>query len=220
MLTPERKKNGWMGKPERKTGFTQRPDPERGEQYEKPEDSAVVCSDGRVAAVGISGTLAYLSDRSLTVVNTFLPGQVPPEIGEEFNGLVKENVRVKNQGNVPAYVRCAVIVSWKDAQGDMAPEVPVKDVDYTLQFSDEGWKKQGGYYYCLQEIGPGEETPVLIREVKQISCPKGYALVVEILSQTIQADGLDVEGRKPILLAWGVDITDGTLIVGSGRDGG
>lgn len=172
-----------------------------------------------LTAAGIGGTMAYLSDRSQTVVNTFVPGQVPPEIQEEFDGLVKKNVRVKNQGNIPAYVRCAVIVSWKDAQGDLAPEVPVKDVDYTLQFSDEGWKKKGDYYYCLQEIAPGGQSPVLIRQGRQLTFPEGYSLVVEIIAQTIQSEGKDETEKRPVQLAWGLDIRNGTLVADGEEEG-
>ena len=33
----------------------------------------------------------------------------------------------------------------------------------------------------------------------------GYTLHVEIVSQSIQAEGTDAVGVKPVVLAWGVD---------------
>ena len=45
--------------------------------------------------------------------------------------------------------------------------------------------------------------------------PEGYSLSVEILAQTIQADGVDAKGNKPIELAWGVDIVDGNVVAAS-----
>lgn len=165
---------------------------------------------------GIGGTYAYLSDSSQTVVNTFLPGQVPPGIVEEFNGILKQNVRITNQGNVSAFVRAAVVVSWKDEQGNIGPDVPALGLDYTLEFASEGWEKQGDYYYCLSSVAPGEETPVLIQTAEQLRFPEGYSLVLEILAQTIQAEGVDFEGRKPVMIAWGVDIQDGNLTAVSG----
>lgn len=169
-------------------------------------------------AAGIGTTAAYLSDKTQTVVNVFHPGAVPPEITEDFNGIVKENVRVKNQGNVACFLRAVVIVSWKDEEGNLASKVPVNGVDYTLDLSGEGWKNQGGYHYCLTPVAPGAESPVLIRKAEQLSYPEGYTLVVEILAQTIQAEGRDSDGKKPIEKAWGVDIQNGTIIIPGGED--
>lgn len=33
--------------------------------------------------------------------------------------------------------------------------------------------------------------------------PSGYDLSMEIIAQTIQADGVNSNGQKPVLLAWG-----------------
>ena len=39
----------------------------------------------------------------------------------------------------------------------------------------------------------------------------GYTLHVEIVSQSIQAEGTNAKGEKPVQLAWGVTIEDGSV---------
>ena len=54
-------------------------------------------------------------------------------------------------------------------------------------------------------------TDVLIDEAEPIAPNGDYHLVIEILTQTIQSEGVDSKGNKPIELAWGVDIENGQL---------
>jgi len=169
------------------------------------------------ASVGIGSTLAYLTDSTAQIVNTLLPGTVPPSVQEEFDGTVKQNVRVRNDGNISAYIRAYAVISWKDGEGNLAPEQPVAGRDYTIEWSDSGWKKEGAYFYCLHAVDPGEMTPVLIRQVIQKENRDGYDLVVEIVAQTIQSEGTDHGGKKPIELTWNVTIANGVLRPAAGE---
>lgn len=171
------------------------------------------------ASLGIGGTLAYLTDASDRIVNTFVPGYVPPSIVEEFDGGVKENVRVKNDGNIRAFIRACVVITWKDAQGNLAPRKAVEGTDYIIEWADSGWQKYKDYYYCLTPVEAGQLTPVLIRKVVQKEKLEGYDLVVEIAAQTIQADGLDQNGKTPVELAWNVKIQNGSLQPAAGEEG-
>lgn len=170
-------------------------------------------------SLGIGGTLAYLTDTTDRIVNTFAPGSVPPSIEENFDGETKKNVRIKNSGNVCAYIRACVIINWKDAQGNLMSQQPAAGTDYTIQWADSGWQKLGDYYYCLTPVKPGELTPVLIREVVQKERQAGYDLVVEIAAQSIQSDGVDHSGKTPVELAWNVTIENGTLRSAAGGEG-
>ena len=163
------------------------------------------------ASLGIGGTLAYLTDTTDQIVNTFVAGTVPPSIEESFDGKTKENVRIKNNGNISAFIRACVVINWKDAQGNLLPRRPVLGTDYSIQWAESGWQKHGDYYYCLTPVKPGALTPILIREVVQKEKKEGYDLVVEIVSQTIQSDGVDNSGKTPVEIAWNVIIENGTL---------
>ena len=66
----------------------------------------------------VGGTVAYLVAQTDPVVNTFTPGKVSCQVEEEFkdNDTVKTKAVVKNTGNVPAYIRVAVVANTIDAQ--------------------------------------------------------------------------------------------------------
>lgn len=165
-------------------------------------------------AVGIAGTIAYLQTSSADVINEFTPGFVPPEIEEikpEDNENVKKNVSVKNGGNVSAYVRAAIVATWQNDQGNVAPEVPVLGEDYSMTLaSDTNWSgKQGdGYYYYKLPVAAGSSTGILIDAAEPLTEYEGYHLVIEILAQTIQSEGVASNGEKPVYQAWKVFVND------------
>lgn len=183
-----------------------------------------------LVAACTAGTLAYLMHSTSELVNTFTPGSVPVEIVEEFENDVKEDVCFKNTGNVDAYIRAKVVFSWRDAQGNVAPFVPAigryseENGEYKIESGDyivvpgisEKWVEGAdGYYYYTEPVKPWTEesnntTDVLFKLVKYNE-KEGYELHMEILASSIQADGVDASGKKPIELAWGVNIADGKV---------
>ena len=163
----------------------------------------------------VGGSLAYLITSTDPVKNVFTPGSVTPDITEEFDGGVKKNVAVKNTGDVSAYIRAKVLITWQYAgegeeNGNVLNELPVKDINYTVSYTqDSGWvyRSDDGYYYYTSPVGAQQSTNDLIDELRVTSeAPQeGYTLHVEILSQAIQADGVTADGTKAVVAAWGVD---------------
>lgn len=164
-----------------------------------------------VVALGVGFTVAYLIDNTNEIQNTFTPADVPPEVTESFDGYVKKNVKVQNTGNISAYIRALINVTWQDEEGNIAPEVPVYGVDYTMSAPEKGWVEHGGYWYYTQPVAPTHSTSELIPEADWIKENGDYKLVIDIVSQTIQSEGVDEKGNKPIVLAWGVDISGGRV---------
>lgn len=166
----------------------------------------------------VGGSLAYLITSTDPVKNVFTPGSVTPDITEEFDGSVKKNVAVKNTGDVSAYIRAKVLITWQYAgegeeNGNVLNELPVKDTNYTVSYTkNSGWvyRSDDGYYYYTSPVGAQQSTNDLIDELRVISeAPQeGYTLHVEILSQAIQADGVTADGTKAVVAAWGVDPSD------------
>lgn len=169
--------------------------------------------------VSVVGTVALLVTSAGPVENTFTPAKVPNEVVEKIDGAVKNDVRIHNLGNVDAYVRAAVVVNWVNDEGHIyggaVPEAG-EDKDYQITWSglsDGTWKKGAdGYYYYTQVVKADDgkadgddETGVLFTDCKPIvgRVPDGYKLSVEIMGQTIQADGQNSEGKPPVELAWG-----------------
>jgi hypothetical protein len=61
-----------------------------------------------VIGAAVNGSVAFLFTNTDDVINTFVPGSVTGEITETFNADSKTSAKIKNTGNVTAYVRVAV----------------------------------------------------------------------------------------------------------------
>ena len=136
------------------------------------------------------GTLAWLTANSGPVTNTFTPAQVSCEVDETFQNNVKSAVSIKNTSNIDAYIRAYVVVTWKDAEGNVYGKLPVKDTDYTMTMpNNTKWFKSGDYYYYPDAVPSGASTGMLIEECKLIGTPPadGYSLSVEIIAEAIQS---------------------------------
>ena len=158
-----------------------------------------------VLGIVVAGTVAFLVTNTNPVVNTFTPSRVPNKVVETFDGNVKSDVKIKNEGDISAYIRVAVIANWVNKDGEIYGEQPAT---YSAQLADDsGWVLHtDGYYYYTQPVDKGDTTEVLFEKIEQTgTAPSGYSLSIEILSQTIQAEGKDsATGKTPVMIAWGV----------------
>lgn len=154
----------------------------------------------------VIGTLAWLT-RSDETVNAFTVGHVSAEVEETFENLTKTDVRVKNTGDVPVYVRAYVSIYLQNADGTILSRVPEAGKDYTITWGAQtDWRQAGNIYYYCKPVPVNGETSVLIEQVTE-SAPDGELLVVEISTQTIQAEPADA-----VQDAWGAAVNgDGTL---------
>ena len=150
--------------------------------------------------VAIGGTIAYIVTDTKPITNTFEPGRVPITITENFKNGTKSDVRVKNTGNVPAYIRAKIVVTWKDADGNVSAIKPVEGTDYTISINGTEWTKAGdGFYYHIARVGAGESTNPLITSCTKVAGanqPAGYDLSVEIIAESIQAEGMGATGAQ------------------------
>lgn len=162
------------------------------------------------------GTLAWLTANSGPVTNTFTPAQVTCTVEETFDGTTKSDVKIKNTSNIDAYIRAYVVVTWKDAEGNVYGKLPVKDTDYTMTMpNNTKWFKSGDYYYYPDAVPSGASTGMLIKECKLIGTPPadGYSLSVEIIAEAIQS-----LPATTVASVWPVTVNaDGMLTVMAGN---
>ena len=152
-----------------------------------------------ILVCGVGGTLAYLATQTGQVQNTFEPAYVTSEVNETFENNVKSNVTIKNTGNVSAYIRAAIVVTWKDAAGNTTlPEKPELGTDYTLTINESAWNKgDDGYYYCKQPVASNTESAVLITECKPTKpYDDGRKLCVEVIGSAIQSEGMGANSAQ------------------------
>ena len=145
-----------------------------------------------ILVCGVGGTLAYLATQTGQVQNTFEPAYVRSSVIEEGwndGNLVKSDVTIKNTGNVSAYIRAAIVVTWKDAEGRTMPQVPGTG-DYTLTIGSD-WTKVGDYYYYDKSVAANDSTTKLIDTCEpNKSYPDGRKLCVEVIGSAIQSEGM------------------------------
>ncbi len=156
----------------------------------------------------VGGTLAWLATTSGPVVNTFQPTTVSTGIDEDFEDGVKKDVSFTNTSkSVPVYMRATLVANWVDANGNVYSEAPIEGTDYDITMGDDmsNWIEKDGYYYYKKSVPVSGKTDILFKSITQGTPPEGCHLEVTILSEAIQAVGVDSEGNKPVELAWGVD---------------
>lgn len=90
---------------------------------------------------------------------------------------------------------CGYVVTWRP------------DMDNNTAGTQNDWVKgEDGYYYFKSRVEAGATTDILFTDCKVAPCadiPEGYHLSIEIMGQSIQANGKDGEGKTPVELAWG-----------------
>lgn len=163
----------------------------------------VVLASVLVLAIGIVGTtLAWIFDATEEIENLFTPTKVTTPVDENFDGEVKEEVKVENTGDISAYIRVQVIFTWQNDDGEVHMSVPVAGTDYSITWKKDGWAEKDGYYYYTSPVEPGDATGVLFTDCKPVDgkAPEGYKLCVEVLSEGIQA-----EPDSAVEEAWGVN---------------
>ena len=175
-----------------------------------------------VLSLTLVGTVfAILHGKSNTVTNNLKPdADDSPSITETFDNIIKKNVKVKvNNGTedlgYSVYVRAAIVATWQK-DGEVLSTLPVAGTDYSITIDNTNWLKIGDYFYHKAPVANGSETEVLISECKQLVTKDGYTLHVEILAQTIQAEGTTDEGNIPAVQeAWKVTIDSNKKITGA-----
>lgn len=190
---------------------------------------AIALAIALAAALAVGGTIAWLTDSTDEVVNVFEPSGVPITVVEDFDGETKSEVRIQNQGDIDAYIRAYVAINWTDSAGNVVTDVPSGysyDITGSIGSSENGWVPGAdGYYYYLTPVDPDDGNPettadmtgILIDSIKQTRAGDDYFLQVDIVAQSIQADGVNADEDPAVVEAWGPTVTgidaDGKLTI-------
>ena len=171
-----------------------------------------------LACAAVSGSLAWLISAPGPVVNEFTPGEVTIQVDETFDDehTTKQNVSIKNTGNVPAYIRVALVPAWVDDEGNIAAKPA------SLKLNDDcniAWGKDGsgyeadwfigsdGFYYCKTVIEPDESTPILIKSCTVKGEGHEYDFELQVIASAVQSLPTSTVGE-----VWPVVVgPDGTL---------
>ena len=187
--------------------FERRTDPKKGiaaffgTLRQKPVLLAALSLMLFLSAIG-GTTLSYLTADSKKADNSFVSAAVSCS--------VDSSNKATNQGTVQAYIRAAVVVNWMDAEGNIYAIAPKEGTDYTVSST---WSKQGDYYYYGSPVDAGKKTgsPVCtVTPAPDVQAPDGFEMVVEIVTEAIQAQGVTDDGEVPAYQdAWGISSIGG-----------
>ena len=175
----------YQGKHVKRTKYSKR-------RANKRKATVLLSSLALILALFVGVTTAFLIAKEGSVTNTFKSSHVACQVNEEsFNGTTKTNVTISNTGDTEAYIRAAIVVTWKDGEnGNVYAGKPVAGEDYTISLNENDWiEGSDGYYYYKKPVAPGTSTAVLIESCRAVTehVPAGYGLNVEILSSAIQS---------------------------------
>ena len=162
-------------------------------------------------AATVGAAVAYIVAKTSPLENTFEPVSVSCEVQGDLTAEVKSAVSVKNTGDINAYVRAMILVSWiSEENGSAYAGLPQENVDYTLTVGSTEWSLgTDGFYYYRKAVAASSSTETLIGALAQVSeAPSGYKLTVQVFASAIQA-----EPSRAVEETWGVTVsTDGSLI--------
>lgn len=131
---------------------------------------------------------------------TLTPKGAGIEITDEVDGQEKSNVVIKNTGNMPEYIRVAVIANWVDAKGSVVKTesgVPFEPV-FTL---GSNWEKKGAYYYYKFELNPGAQPadPIFDKYTVPVDAAPADA---DHLEMSLAVQAVDTQSLKDYKEAW------------------
>lgn len=151
----------------------------------------------------LSTTLAYLVSNPVSVVNSFTPARVDSSVVETISGATKNDVKIQNDGDIPAYIRAKVVFTWQKTENGETYILPAGNGDYSINWKKTNWTDgKDGFYYYNQQVPAGETTDVLFTECSPVAkAPEGYSFCVEIICDAIQADGMGATSAEN---AWAI----------------
>ena len=126
---------------------------------------------------------------------------------------------VTNTSDVNAYIRTAILVTWRDSEGKARWVTPDEGTDYVLIVdadsswsSDHAWylDTSTNFYYHKASLAPMEITSDLISSITVLGTPpEGCELRVEVVAEAIQVRAESEEewdNIQAVADAWSINI--------------
>lgn len=172
--------------------------------------TAMVIATVMLLALAIGGTVAWLTDTSPAVVNTFTPSHVSCKVDETFDDRtgVKSNVQVQNTSDIPAFIRVKLVTYRTNGKGQhIGGTAAVPNFQ-----PGANWVLHEGYYYYTQPVQPQKFTGILIDEIRlqdpYMDADGGHQ-AIDVMAEAIQS-----VPEAAVKEAWGFELkADGSLNV-------
>ncbi len=178
-------------------------------------NAAAVAGILLVMALSAGGTFAYFSyARSLqnrisvgTNTITIHEDYTPPKKMEAGENIYKKDVKIKNTGTIPCFVRVYAAFSDSSVMEKSAFSADGINFVSAASYADhlpDGWvyisdaedADLGGYYYYTEPLPAGKGTPSLFKKVKTTFTDANAVLDYEIIIYAESVQILDKEGQE------------------------
>ena len=161
-----------------------------------------------VTTVTVGGTVAYLTTKSDSVVNTFEPSHVSCTVTEDFkDGKTKKDINVTNDSDINAYIRVKLVSYRVNSKGERiggTTDIP------RLEWGNNWVHHTDGYYYYTLPVEPHghpatnlNQNDITLIEYTDVD---GGKQVIEVMAEAIQSEPDAAVGE-----AWGVTIKPGSV---------
>ena len=138
-----------------------------------------------LALVTVGTTLSIFIMRTNSIKNLFSPPDIKISI---------EGNTIENTGDVPVYVRAAVIANWvaDDNSGAILSVQPIEGTDYTIIFNNTEWfKASDGFYYFSSPLPSRGIASKVVSSASPITSKEGYTLQISVITSAIQSTPVD-----------------------------
>lgn len=144
---------------------------------------------------------------SCTVTEVINKDQETQEVVNE-NVSEKNSIKVKNTGNIDAYLRVRLVSYWiKEIDGELKI-IPKASVVPEFNVA-EGWLKgSDNIYYYQYPIKPGESTGELLASVIYLAEEDDTRQAIEVFAEAIQS-----KPDSSVIDSWHVEVNDEGIIV-------
>ncbi len=165
-----------------------------------------------VALFVLGGTLAWFTAEA-EKPNMFTTGTVNIEIHEALDdpndwapGIPKKKeVRVKNLGSLPVFVRVELTPVWGSMHGEhFSKDEDLSTENVIFNINTGSWVKSGDWYYYKGVLEPGSETPLLLSSVTLDGSRTGNDYQGKTLKILVNAEAIQAAPIQAALQAWGL----------------
>ena len=139
--------------------------------------------------------LAFMFRQTEYQDNEFTPANVSCKVVEQFDGKQKSSIKVRNTGNIDAYLRVRLVSYWVDADGNIvAKPSAMPEINMAT-----GWiQGANNTYYYKTPVHPANETTSLLSSSIALEMDEnGYMQVIEVFAEAIQS-----EPRSAVTGSW------------------
>lgn len=151
-----------------------------------------------IILVFFGSVIAYMFRQTEYKDNEFTPAEVSCEVGETFNGTEKTSIKVKNTGNVDAYLRVRFVSYWVDSAGNIL----AKPSEMPAISMAAGWIADAdGTFFYQSPVAPNELTEELLSANVVLSAEGDALQVLEVFAEAIQSEPTDA-----VVQSWGVTL--------------